>query len=171
MSIVNILEKIQQDKNCKLLERKNSENKVNLSHLPDDLNYFFSHYDGIEFFMEKSYGIKIVGLEEFVNANNYFYPEGDVIWEELENDISNAWYIIAKSEEMGQYITIDLHSERLGYCYDSFLETHANPGDSPIIAKTFTELLENIFQMQGEDWFWLKEDFESYGDAYDDAEM
>lgn len=171
MSIVNILETIQQDRNCNLLERKNSENKVNLSHLPDDLAYFFSHYDGIEFFMEKSYGIKIVGLEEFVNANNYFYPEGDVIWEELENDISNNWYIIAKSEEMEQYITIDLHPERLSYCYDSFLPTHANPGDSPIIAKTFTELLGNIFQTQGDYWFWLKEEFESYGDAYDDVEI
>ncbi|MDU6207511.1 hypothetical protein [Veillonella sp.] len=36
---------------------------------------------------------------------------------------------------------IDLRSE---FYYDSFIETHATPDESPIIAKSFTELLEKL---------------------------
>jgi len=36
---------------------------------------------------------------------------------------------------------IDLRSE---FYYDSFIETHATPDESPIIAKSFTELLELV---------------------------
>ena len=36
---------------------------------------------------------------------------------------------------------IDLRSE---FYYDSFIETHATPDESPIIAKSYTELLEKL---------------------------
>ncbi|MGE8342955.1 MAG: hypothetical protein ACN6OI_18140 [Flavobacterium sp.] len=61
-----------------------------------------------------------------------------------------------------------MRKSHLGYCYDSFLETHANPDESMIIAKSFTELLERLYSSNGEDWFWLDDEFESYGDAYDE---
>ncbi|MDU6207362.1 hypothetical protein [Veillonella sp.] len=37
-----------------------------------------------------------------------------------------------------------LEQKRFGFCYDSFIETHATPDESPIIAKSFTELLEKL---------------------------
>ena len=41
-------------------------------------------------------------------------------------------------------------------------------GDCPVIAKSFTELLSQLVKNKGKRWYWLKEDFESLGDAYDD---
>ena len=37
----------------------------------------------------------------------------------------------------------------------------------PIIAKSFTELLEKLVSNEKE-WFWLDSSFQSYGDAYED---
>ena len=60
-----------------------------------------------------------------------------------------------------------LEQKRFGFCYDSFIETHATPDESPIIAKSFTELLEKLVSNEKE-WFWLDSSFQSYGDAYED---
>lgn len=132
MKIIEIIQKIVQDSNCRLVKR--TTDFTNELALP---------------------------------TSKRLYPEDDVIWEELEGDISNEWYLIAESEQINQYISIDLSDSHLGYCYDSFLETHATPGESQIIAKSFTELLEHLYASKGENWFWLADNFESYGDAYD----
>ncbi|MCM3293275.1 SMI1/KNR4 family protein [Paenibacillus sp. MER 180] len=165
MKIIEIIKKIEQDSNCRLVKR--TTDFTNEFALPKDLNYFFSHYDSLQMFSDKPYGIKIVSSNEFIPTSKRLYPEDDVIWEELEGDISNEWYLIAESEQINQYISIDLSDSHLGYCYDSFLETHATLGDSQIIAKSFTELLEHLYASKGENWFWLADNFESYGDAYD----
>ena len=60
-----------------------------------------------------------------------------------------------------------LEQKRFGFYYDSFIETHATPDESPIIAKSFTELLEKLISNEKE-WFWLDSSFQSYGDAYED---
>lgn len=43
-----------------------------------------------------------------------------------------------------------LEQKRFGFCYDSFIETHATPDESPIIAKSFTELLEKLVSNEKE---------------------
>lgn len=164
--MINVLQKIESDPNCKLLKRESIQ-KSNLK-LPSDLKYFYENYDSLELFVNKTYGIRIVSLNEFIPTNKRLYPEDDIIWEELEDDISNEWFLIAESKELSQYISIDLRKSHLGYCYDSFLETHATPDESMIIAKSFTELLEKLYSGNGKDWFWLDDEFESYGDAYDE---
>jgi len=55
---------------------------------------------------------------------------------------------------------IDLRSE---FYYDSFIKTHATPDESPIIAKSYTELLEKLVSNEKE-----CSSFQSYGDAYED---
>jgi hypothetical protein len=80
-------------------------------------------------------------------------------------DISYDWFIIGKSSE--QYITIDLNPDRLGRCYDSFWDRHGVPADCQIIAKSFTDLLQKLFDGNGDYWYWLKDDFTYIGDAYD----
>ena len=167
MKIAEILDKISKIEGCKLLEKTEW---VKETDLPEDLEYFFNHYGGIELFTDKPYGITIVGGNGFTNANKTFFPEDDVIWDELEDDISNSWYIIAKAEHLSQYISMDTAKERLGWCYDSFTETHATEGESPIIAKSFTELLERLLSTEGDYWFWLEDDFKPYGDAYPEKE-
>jgi len=110
-------------------------------------------------------------LYNFVLANPVIL--GQKIFEEMaasneyKNEISMNWYIVV-SDGNGDYLTIDLDRKRLGRCYDSFHETHALIGDTPIIANSFGELLENLIKNRGNYPYWLKDDFISLGDAYDD---
>ena len=67
----------------------------------------------------------------------------DMLAQDDHDDISWDWYTIAQTAN-GDYFTIDLHPQRLGRCYDSFHETHAMPGDSPILGFSFDEFLVRI---------------------------
>ncbi|MCM3629805.1 SMI1/KNR4 family protein [Paenibacillus glycanilyticus] len=130
--------------------------------LPADLKHFYELCGGIKLFDNKDYECHIVPPLEFVLSNPV------IVGEQVEEDISSSWYIVAHDGN-GDYISIDLHPNRLGKCYDSFWDTHAVVGDCPVIARTFTELLNRLVQNNGEHWYWLREDFQSLGDAYDDT--
>ncbi len=65
------------------------------------------------------------------------------------------------------YISIDCSYERNGRCYTSFRFSHGLIGESPVIARTFTEFLLNILNYKGDYFFWEEDDLKSYGDAYD----
>ncbi|MBP1995842.1 SMI1/KNR4 family protein [Paenibacillus eucommiae] len=129
--------------------------------LPPDVRRFYELCGGVLLFGSKDYVCQIVPPENFISSNPV------IIGEPVDEDISSHWYIVAHDGN-GDYISIDLHQERLGKCYDSFWDRHGVAGDCPVIAKSFTELLERSIQNNGERWYWLKEDFESIGDAYDD---
>lgn len=48
--------------------------------------------------------------------------------------------------------------------YDAFYETYGLIGDMPIIAHSFTELLNYLFQNQGKSPYWQTDDFiRAYG--------
>ena len=129
-------------------------------HLPDDLKEFYTLCGGLGLFLESDNPIYMVSPQEFVQANPV------IVGELCPDDISSEWYIIA-DDKNGQYITIDLSSERLGRCYDSFWDRHGLVGDCPIIARTFSELLLNIVINCGACWYWTRDDFQPFGDAYD----
>lgn len=140
--------------------------KVRSDHtLPSDLQEFYGLCGGIKFFTTKAYTMEIVAPQNFVLANPEILSSG---WEQYvpKDDISNDWYIVAQAG-VEQRISIDLGKERLGRCYDSFWDRHASPGESPIVATCFTDLLEQIFRASGGYWFWLADSFKSLGDAYD----
>ncbi|MCV9933858.1 SMI1/KNR4 family protein [Flavobacterium sp. LS1R47] len=166
MKIQEILEQIELDHRCNLI-KKVSDMTGGLN-LPKDLEYFYNNYESLELFPDESFGIRIVSPKNFIPTSQRLYPEGDVIWEELEDDISNHWYLIAEAEEQSQYISIDLGEFHNGYCYDSFLDIHATPGESNIIAKNFAELLERLYKSEGKSWYWVEPSFVSYGDAYEE---
>ena len=44
-------------------------------------------------------------------------------------------------------------------------------GECPIIARTFTELLENLVCNKGKHWYWLRDEFIQIGDAYDGMDV
>ncbi len=90
--------------------------------------------------------------------------------ETIEGDISETWYILA-DDLNGDYFTIDLSRERLGRCYDSFWDSHAQVGDSPIVATTFTDFLVRMLNNNGQHWYFLQPEFVSLGDAYDTPEQ
>ncbi|MEC0127796.1 MULTISPECIES: SMI1/KNR4 family protein [Paenibacillus] len=162
MKIKTIVKQIEQFDDCMIsppigLPRL-SENHI----LPEDVKEFYQICGGIKLFEGKDFGVDIVSPEKFVLAN-------PVIVNELcEYDISSNWYIIA-DDRNGDFLTIDLHKDRLGRCYDSHWDTHAVAGSCAIISNSFTELLSNLVETkgQGTTWFWDEDDFEPLGDAYD----
>lgn len=115
MKIAELINNIESKQGCEVIKRKQP---IDISEygLPEDLNYYLSNYKGIKLFADKPFGINIVSFEDFKATNKVLYPEGDAIWKELEGDISESWYMIAKAEEPAQYISIDLDEERKGYC-------------------------------------------------------
>ena len=153
------LKSISETSDCKLLRREKPINIEVEFILPDDLRFYFENYNSITFWEKSSYPVKIVGIEGFKKANPI------IIGEDVPDDISNNWFIIA--EDSPQFITIDLFKERLGKCYDSFWDRHGVVGEQPIIANSFTELLEQLYQSKSDYFYWLQEDFENIGDAYD----
>jgi hypothetical protein len=122
--------------------------------LPNDLSEFYQLCGGITLFEHAAYPFYIVEAKNLLVANPIILK--GITQEELDlskNDISWSWYIIANDGTTSQYITIDLSPERLGRCYDSFWEIH--PGNSPIIATSFTELVENLLDNKGQSLYWL----------------
>src|SRR4051812_8496035 len=160
MEILQLLEIISKDANCKVFPSVGKPELPNNIQLPQDLAQFYELCGGVYLFETKEYAIKIVEPEKFVRANPI------IILEEGADDNSFDWFIIAH-DLSSQYITIDLSEEKKGRCYDSFWEIHASMGNQPIIARSFTQLLANLYENKGQYWYWLREDFNKLGDAYD----
>ncbi len=131
--------------------------------LPPDLIRFYELCGGVLLFENKKYHFQIVPPNEFVLSNPV------IVGELVEEDISSDWFIVGHDGN-GDYISIDLHPKRLGKCYDSFWDRHGVVGECHVVARSFTEFLFQLIQNNGERWYWLKEDFESLGDAYDNIE-
>jgi len=129
--------------------------------LPSDLKKIYEVCVDIYLFKNKKYGFEIVTPKEFVLANPL------IIGELCEEDISSKWYIICKDSE-DNYITIDLCKEKNGRCYDSFWDRHGVVGECSVIAISFTELIERLFRSKGKSLYWLDDNFEYIGDAYDE---
>jgi hypothetical protein len=122
---------------------------------------FYEACGGLDLYADNAYGIHMVSPAKLVKANPVIRGcQG-------QGDISFDWFIVAQNSE--QHITVDLGKERIGKCYDSFWDRHALRGHTPIIALSFTELLERLVVSRGCYWYWLQDGFRSYGDAYDRA--
>lgn len=128
--------------------------------LPDDLARFYDLCGGIILFPNASCSASVVPAHEVVPANPV------IVGKQIEGDISASWYILA-DDLNGDYFTIDLSRERLGRCYDSFWDSHAQVGDCKIVAESFTDFLSRMLNNAGRHWYFLQSDFVSLGDAYD----
>lgn len=157
--------------NCQVLPKEASiEELVSDYIIPEDLKEFYMLCGGMILFDGSPYAVKIVGPREFKNAN-YEILGSEIIDAEIkkgtyENEISKDWFIIADLSN-SDYIVIDLKQERSGFCYKAFWDSYPEEGSTTIIAKSFKELLERLIDNNGKYWFFLQEDFVSYGDAYD----
>lgn len=160
MNMRETIEKIKASPDCMVLPFNGIPNTEDNLELPDDVREFYETCGGVILFQHADYRVNIVPPQDFVLANPI------IVGERYEEDISSKWYIVA-NDGKGEYLTIDLAPSRLGKCYDSFFDRHGVAGESQIIAKSFTELLERLIMNKGQYWYWLKTDFFSLGDAYD----
>lgn len=161
MEIKLLIDKIKKLPNC-FVHPPTGIPDVEKEHtLPSDLKEFYKICGGIDLFIDCGYAIKIVSPQGFVLANPV------IIEERAEYDISSNWYIIG-DDMNGDYITIDLDKLRLGRCYDSSWDLHGVAGSCPIVATSFTKLLEGLVMNKGQHWYWLQDDFRYLGDAYDE---
>ncbi len=92
-----ILKSISETNGCKLVKREKPINIEVGFILPDDLRFYFENYNSITFWEKSNYSMKIVGIEGFKKANPI------IIGEDVPDDISNNWFIIA--EDNPQFIT------------------------------------------------------------------
>lgn len=167
MSIKEILQKINETEYCKFYPPQGlPENIEQGDVLPKDLLEFYTICGGVELFTNVDFGVSIVPSDKFVLANPI------IVGEKCEYDISSHWYIFGDLGS-GNYLSIDLHPDRLGKCYDSHWDSHGVVGSSTVVAISFTDLLNRILvsKGEGESWYWYSDDFESLGDAYDGIEI
>lgn len=136
--------------------------------LPADVIEFYEHCGGLELNSDSAYSIEIVPPSDVVRANLQMLTglsEKQV--RESLGDRSWNWYVIAVAIGSGDDIVIDLEESRHGRCYEGFHETYALQGQSPIIAWSFTDLLDRIIASPGEYFYWMEPTFDHLGDAYD----
>jgi antitoxin YokJ len=120
--------------------------------LPSDVYAFYLHCGGLKLFTSAAFPTEIVAPEKLQLANPVIF--NNVSAEDLDatrDDPSWSWYLIGVGPN-SQYITIDFHPTRLGQCYNSFWIKH--PGNSEIIAHSFTELLSDLLATKGEYYSW-----------------
>lgn len=164
MSIKELIEKIKVMSDCKVYQPMGLPELEDDRHkLPEDVVEFYENCGGMSLFISEGYVANIVEPNEFKLANPI------IVGELCEDDITSEWYVIV-NDGNGDYLTIDLSNNRIGRCYDSYWDRHGVVGECPIIAKTFTELLERLILNEGKRWYWLREDFISMGDAYDNVD-
>lgn len=150
--IKNYIGWIANEKSCEVIPA-HGQPKIEKNHyLPTDLIEFYTYCGGVKLFQNSSFTINISSPETLCPAN----PEilVGLTKEQLQSfpeDRSWSWYTLGRGEN-GQYITIDLQPKNLGSCYDAFWDLY--PSDSPLIAKSFTELLAKIINHKGERWYW-----------------
>ncbi len=160
MSVVELIDRVRGLSDCEVLPTGGLP-KIDPSFvLPDDLRDFYELCGGLTLYKDSPYTAIFVSPKLLVPANPL------IVGEAVETDISASWHILV-DDTNGDYLTIDLSPERLGRCYDSFYDRHGVPGSCPIIARSFSELLERLIENRGDHWYWLRPDFKSIGDAYD----
>lgn len=162
MNIGKIVEEIKKDANFEVMPACGYP-KLKKGHvLPEDLKEFYSVCGGIKCYIKQGgFPMEIMSPDKLKQANML------LLGNEYADDISSSWYVIADAED-GNYITIDCERARLGKCYESFEYTHAVAGNCSVVALSFEELLNNIYQYKGDYFFWKDNPlFVSHGDAYD----
>ncbi len=130
--------------------------------LPKDLKIFYHRYDSVRLFSSE-FG----PMYRFVSVRD-IHPTCYDIYGRYDNEVVRLknWLTVVDVMD-GNYIAIDTDSHNAGewnfiYC---FHETFAWPGESPIVAKSFAELLDRSLHNGNEQHFFLQDGFKDYGDG------
>lgn len=156
----DLIDRIAATPGCHVFEPSGQPHLEPGHRLPDDLREFHRRCGGADLFVDADFTAHISAPTELVLANPV------IVGQRVTDDISDSWYIVGRGGG-SEFLSIDLHPDRRGVCYDSFFEVHGVPGSCAIVARSFTDLLERLLDAQGGHWYWLEPDFEGLGDAYD----
>lgn len=172
MTIEKIIEKIRSLPDCRVYPPLGLPKIKNQLKIPTDVIEFYEICGGVILNENAAYSVRIVPPQEVCSANYVIIGE-ELINSEIEKgnydkeqEISEDWYIIADLYN-SDYLVIDFNSKRKGLCYKAFWDSYPEVGSTPIIARSFTELLNCLVENDGDYWYFLKKDYVSYGDAYD----
>lgn len=164
MDMTALLDEIRRSSDCMVLP---PSGLPAVPFIPVDMADFYRECGGVKLYPSKDYGIDILPPYRVKRAVEVVFPGLSLAEVEATKDnISFDWYVIADGGD-GQTVSIDLHPDRFGRCYDTFWDRFATPGETPIIAASFTELIVRLYENSGSYWFWLRNDFVGHGDAYD----
>lgn len=120
--------------------------------LPADVREFYRLCGGAVLFRGSVYGLTIVPPARLRLANSAILIGAAAEQLAALNDHpSRSWHIIGEGLN-SMYVTIDLASEKLGFCYDSYWDVH--PHDSTMIARSFSEFLMRLLATKGAEWYW-----------------
>ncbi len=155
-----LLERIRQMHDCIVTPPRGQPLLRANDRLPDDLAEFYGYVGSVSLFEHGIYPVRVVGPEGLARANL------EIVGADCPDDISDSWYIVARGGRE-EAISIDCSPERLGRCHDSFWDRHGVAGDCRVVAMSFTELLQRLFDNGGGYWYWLAGGAPNYGDAYD----
>lgn len=162
--LVQLLDELVRREDCVLLPPAGPPAVQQGDLLPDDLRLFYERCGGGSVRTGHAYGLDLRPPRGLVPTNTVTVP-----LEEL--DISSHWYVVANGAGSTiDLVSIDLHPDRVGLCYDSFWDVHASPGNCAVVATSFTDLLRRALSSRDESWWWTEEAFEGLGDAYDGTE-
>lgn len=129
--------------------------------LPDDLKTFYRRYKSVKLF-DSDFG----ATYRFAPISEIHPTRIDIYGKDTDEWGPSTWLSICDLLD-GNYIAIDIASkDGDGYNYiDCFHETFAEPGESKVIAKSFTELLEHALHGRDDKVYYLEEGFIGYGDG------
>lgn len=160
ISIFGLIEEIRRRKDCIVMPSNGfpelSENHV----LPKSVVDFYSVCGGMVLFSGSEYPLTFVSPNRFLPANPI------IIGEQVDSDITSSWYVMAEGRS-GEYVSIDAEPSRAGRCYDSYIDRHGVKGDCPVIADSLEYFIGMSLSKSGGRYYWLLDDFVSFGDAYD----
>jgi hypothetical protein len=123
--------------------------------VPEDVQEFYSLCGGCVIGRGSFYDARIVAPDKVVVANDVILGRYAAIAREEESgDLSWNRYIIAEVEN-ANHLSIDFGPNHTGRCYDSFWDIYGQVGNMPVIAMSFTELLQQLYTHKGEYWYWL----------------
>jgi cell wall assembly regulator SMI1 len=128
---------------------------------PNDLKAFHRRYDVVRLFA----GGDGDAPYRFVPVGEIRPTRIDVYGEDNDEWGPGTWLTVCDVQD-GNYIAVDIASKDGAYCnyIDCFHETFAMPGQSKIMAWSFTELLDRALH-GGAGHFWLQEGFAGHGDG------
>jgi cell wall assembly regulator SMI1 len=129
--------------------------------LPADLKAFYRRYQTVRLF-DGEYG----ATYRFVPIREIHPTRIDMYGRDTDEWGPGTWLTICDVQD-GNYIAIDVASkDGESYNYiDCFHETFARPGESKVIARSFTELLERALQGGGDSVYYVQKGFIGYGDG------